>query len=307
MASGISRSNRSVSWAPRTDSSPSTPSPSSGRVPTHGTLERRESPSRQSPQTRTRPSERRLVEASPSPFAPFPDETNSGPDAVSAQARRSAPPALDRDSEGPVSPDLPPPPGHGGRPREWQDPDPSSDPYPPSPSARPESGKYPQAGVRAEAGSKGGGGTNDSGNLGLRLPALVEERYSEGGVKEDQPASTAIVMHRHSDGQEPEASWGETFKIEWLCTERVQFRRTRHLRNPWNHGREIKVSRDGTELEPGVGQQLIDAWSTLASEPAGGDDAVRTADLRGGKRGAKSDPLSGSSGESKGAATGKPP
>lgn len=62
--------------------------------------------------------------------------------------------------------------------------------------------------------------------------------------------------------------WGESFKIEWLCTDRLPFFRTRHLRNPWNHDREIKVSRDGTELEPSIGQQLLEEWESLAAEPA---------------------------------------
>ncbi|CAG8537103.1 30393_t:CDS:2, partial [Racocetra persica] len=33
--------------------------------------------------------------------------------------------------------------------------------------------------------------------------------------------------------------------------------RTRHLRNPWNANREVKISRDGTEVEPIVGERLI--------------------------------------------------
>jgi len=56
---------------------------------------------------------------------------------------------------------------------------------------------------------------------------------------------------------------GNPFEVEWLCTDRLPFHRTRHLRNPWNHDREIKVSRDGTELEPNVGQKLLDDWRTL--------------------------------------------
>jgi hypothetical protein len=59
---------------------------------------------------------------------------------------------------------------------------------------------------------------------------------------------------------------GEPFKVEWLCTERLPFHRTRHLRNLWNHDREVKVSRDGTELEPNVGQKLLDNWRTLAEQ-----------------------------------------
>jgi hypothetical protein len=54
--------------------------------------------------------------------------------------------------------------------------------------------------------------------------------------------------------------WGESFKIEWVRTERLPFNRTKHLRNPWNHDREVKVSRDGTELEPSVGQSLLEEW-----------------------------------------------
>lgn len=71
--------------------------------------------------------------------------------------------------------------------------------------------------------------------------------------------------------QEPDAAregWGESFKIDWICTKRLPFYKTRHLRNPWNHDREIKVSRDGTELEPDVGQALIEEWETLAAEAA---------------------------------------
>ncbi|KAI0755083.1 YT521-B-like domain-containing protein [Daedaleopsis nitida] len=67
--------------------------------------------------------------------------------------------------------------------------------------------------------------------------------------------------------QEDGPVWGESFKVEWVRTERLPFTRTRHLRNPWNHDREVKVSRDGTELEPSVGQALLDEWDRL-EEPA---------------------------------------
>ncbi|KAL0062321.1 hypothetical protein AAF712_010805 [Marasmius tenuissimus] len=65
-------------------------------------------------------------------------------------------------------------------------------------------------------------------------------------------------------------SWGDSFKVEWICTERLSFLRTRHIRNPWNHDREIKVSRDGTELEPVVGQQLLDEWDKFVQEVRSG-------------------------------------
>ena len=56
------------------------------------------------------------------------------------------------------------------------------------------------------------------------------------------------------------SAWDLPFRVQWIRTNSLPFVRTRHIRNPWNHGREVKVSRDGTELEPAVGQQLLDEW-----------------------------------------------
>lgn len=63
-------------------------------------------------------------------------------------------------------------------------------------------------------------------------------------------------------------TWGEPFRLQWVKTERLPFYRTRHLRNPWNHDREVKVSRDGTELEPSVGQALLDEWERVTEAPS---------------------------------------
>jgi hypothetical protein len=51
------------------------------------------------------------------------------------------------------------------------------------------------------------------------------------------------------DVVDPEG-WGQPFKIQWIRVGSLPFSRTRHLRNPWNADREVKVSRDGTEVEP---------------------------------------------------------
>jgi YT521-B-like domain len=77
-----------------------------------------------------------------------------------------------------------------------------------------------------------------------------------------------------------EDNWGQPFKVQWLCTERLPFHRTRHLRNPWNSDREVKVSRDGIELEPTVGQRLLDEWKTLSNtQDAGSAEAASTGKL----------------------------
>ncbi|EJD45663.1 hypothetical protein AURDEDRAFT_87562 [Auricularia subglabra TFB-10046 SS5] len=70
------------------------------------------------------------------------------------------------------------------------------------------------------------------------------------------------------DGDKDGADWGTPFRIEWICTTRLPFQRTRNLRNPWNHDREVKVSRDGTELEPSVGQRLLEEWARPDDDPA---------------------------------------
>ena len=55
--------------------------------------------------------------------------------------------------------------------------------------------------------------------------------------------------------------FGKPFKIEWLATNRLPFYRTRGLRNPWNANREVKIARDGTELETSVGRRLLQMFS----------------------------------------------
>ena len=54
--------------------------------------------------------------------------------------------------------------------------------------------------------------------------------------------------------------WGKSFKVEWVRTNHLPFYRTKQLRNPWNRDREVKISRDGTELEPTIGQALLEEW-----------------------------------------------
>ncbi|KAI5783545.1 YT521-B-like domain-containing protein [Geopyxis carbonaria] len=59
------------------------------------------------------------------------------------------------------------------------------------------------------------------------------------------------------DNEEEPNTWGTPFKVQWMSTARVPFYRTRGLRNQWNSNREVKIARDGTELEESVGRRLI--------------------------------------------------
>ena len=80
--------------------------------------------------------------------------------------------------------------------------------------------------------------------------------------------------------------WGRPFCVDWIRTTHLPFIRTRHLRNPWNHSREVKVSRDGTELEPNIGRQLLEEWDKPPPLPV--DDPVISSRSTQRRRGSKS-------------------
>lgn len=114
---------------------------------------------------------------------------------------------------------------------------------------------------------------------GLNTISEPRDEADEQVAANLHPNKVEIAKHTPIDDREDDdASWGEPFKIEWIHTDRLPFYRTRHLRNPWNHDREIKVSRDGTELEPSVGKALLEEWdrpepspsSPVSSRPLGG-------------------------------------
>jgi hypothetical protein len=55
-------------------------------------------------------------------------------------------------------------------------------------------------------------------------------------------------------------TFGKPFKIRWMSTDRLPFYRTRGLRNPLNANREVKIARDGTEIESSVGRRLVNMF-----------------------------------------------
>ncbi|KAF2474816.1 uncharacterized protein BDR25DRAFT_280389 [Lindgomyces ingoldianus] len=75
-------------------------------------------------------------------------------------------------------------------------------------------------------------------------------------------------------GTSPETqTWGKPFQVKWISTNRLPFYRTRGLRNPWNANREVKIARDGTELETNVGERLIHMFHRLGPSSAAGAGA----------------------------------
>lgn len=82
------------------------------------------------------------------------------------------------------------------------------------------------------------------------------ERDEADGVS-DVVSENSESVRSLQDGEGGGKAWGKPFQLEWLSTTRLPFYRTRGLRNPLNSNREVKIARDGTELEPNMGRRLI--------------------------------------------------
>lgn len=106
-----------------------------------------------------------------------------------------------------------------------------------------------------------------------KKPELLDDKaVTEEDLRrreENEGSSLAAVIGDGKDaetGSHQSDSWGGPFKIQWVKTERLPFVRVKHLRNPWNYDREVKISRDGIELEPSVGEALLREWDKLEAE-----------------------------------------
>lgn len=94
-----------------------------------------------------------------------------------------------------------------------------------------------------------------------------DHSVGNGGTDEDGSVTGSVSGGDEGSGEETKA-WGKPFRLEWLSTARLPFYRARGLRNPWNSNREVKIARDGTELEPSVGRRLIGLFNRASQSPA---------------------------------------
>lgn len=90
---------------------------------------------------------------------------------------------------------------------------------------------------------------------------IVEPGQEEGILEGDKVSRTEGESVAATQG------WGKHFKVEWVSTNRLPFYLTRGLRNPWNANREVKIARDGTELEPSVGKRLLQMFHRMSGAP----------------------------------------
>ncbi|KAK9467091.1 zinc finger CCCH domain-containing protein 45 [Lipomyces arxii] len=76
-------------------------------------------------------------------------------------------------------------------------------------------------------------------------------------VISDSPATSPAAVSDAGEADTTFKSWGTPFNVEWLSTKRVSFFKTKGMKNAWNANRDVKIARDGTELEPTIGRVLI--------------------------------------------------
>ncbi|KAK9456032.1 YT521-B-like domain-containing protein, partial [Dipodascopsis uninucleata] len=94
--------------------------------------------------------------------------------------------------------------------------------------------------------------SEDEGNNKATEVISSPEETTEVITAERKISTTSTASY-----SEPPAIWGTPFKVTWLSTNRVPFFKTRGLKNSWNANRDVKIARDGTELDPTVGQKLL--------------------------------------------------
>ncbi|KAM3599571.1 uncharacterized protein V6R79_008146 [Siganus canaliculatus] len=57
---------------------------------------------------------------------------------------------------------------------------------------------------------------------------------------------------------------GGVFNVNWIHKKSLPFHYTQHILNPWNDHKKVQISRDGQELEPQSGSQLLLLWQRNA-------------------------------------------
>lgn len=103
------------------------------------------------------------------------------------------------------------------------------------------------------------------------IPTIATATAPKGRIIDDSARGSIFWEADHSDGspdspvterKDGEKIGNGQFGIEWVSTSKLTFYQTRGMRNPWNGNREIKIARDGQELDPRVGRRLLQLFRT---------------------------------------------
>jgi YT521-B-like domain len=96
-------------------------------------------------------------------------------------------------------------------------------------------------------------------------------------IRETRETEDETTATEKAEPEIDQRSLGRPFKIQWLSTEKLPFHQTRGLRNPWNQNRDVKIARDGTEIEPSVGRRLVNLFHSnqVATAPPAGPQLLQ--------------------------------
>ena len=111
----------------------------------------------------------------------------------------------------------------------------------------------------------------------------LSQEPMQDGVEDDNRSEKSTEEAENEVSQDEAAdahAFGKPFKIEWMSTNRLPFYRTRGLRNPWNANREVKIARDGTELETSVGRRLVQMFHRFPPSASGSTAVMAQMDLQ---------------------------
>ena len=62
-------------------------------------------------------------------------------------------------------------------------------------------------------------------------------------------------------------SLGGIFRLQWICKDDLEFSKCQDVSNPWNDHKPVKISRDGQELPPAIGEKLCRIWFERPDTP----------------------------------------
>ncbi|KAI1434564.1 hypothetical protein GGR50DRAFT_401759 [Xylaria sp. CBS 124048] len=101
-----------------------------------------------------------------------------------------------------------------------------------------------------------GEGEGEGEGVSTATAAAETATTTTDGGRDQEAGPSAAAQDVHEDEGDSQA-WGKPFQLEWLSTVPLPFFRTRGMRNALNANREVKIARDGTELDPVVGKRII--------------------------------------------------
>ncbi|KAL5604047.1 hypothetical protein BROUX41_002039 [Berkeleyomyces rouxiae] len=108
----------------------------------------------------------------------------------------------------------------------------------------------------------------------IRGTTFWEIQRQDGKDSINDQADSSISVH---DSMDETKAFGKPFKLDWLSTAKVPFHHTKGILNAWNGNRDVKIARDGTEIEPSAGFKLLALFERVgASCPGVTDKAEQT-------------------------------